>query len=125
MSNQHDRKIGLLFLKVQRMLSPTPPLSISQSEAPASYRYYHAVGNAIREKASKLHPVPLKALVEFDRVVDLAPQASQKVAFALDVEQALSVTTADGSKVVYPGEHQLIFSTGVPGVPDVVQTVTV
>ena len=86
---------------------------------------YHAVGNAIREKASKLHPVPLKALVEFDRVVDLAPQASQKVAFALDVEQALSVTTADGSKVVYPGEHQLIFSTGVPGVPDVVQTVTV
>jgi hypothetical protein len=86
---------------------------------------YHAVGSVIREKASKLHPVPIKALVEFDRVVDLSPQASQKVTFALNLGKALSVTTKDGSQMVYPGQHQLIFSTGVPGVPDVIKTITV
>ena len=86
---------------------------------------YHAVGGAIRAKASKLHPVPLKQLVGFDRIVDLAPAKSQTVTFELNLENVLSLTTANGSKAVYPGEHQLIFSTGVPAVPDVVKEFTV
>ena len=42
-----------------------------------------------------------------------------------DVDAVLALTAANGSKVVYPGEHKLIFSTGVPAVPDVVQTIVV
>eukprot|EP00040_Diaphanoeca_grandis_P036063 m.228606 g.228606 ORF g.228606 m.228606 type:complete len:784 (+) comp33542_c0_seq1:89-2440(+) len=85
---------------------------------------YHSVGDEIRTKASKLHPVPFKQLVEFDRVIDLSPSKSSSVSFSLDVADALSLTTADGSRTVYAGEHQLIFSTGVPAVPDVVITVS-
>ena len=47
------------------------------------------------------------------------------ISSGVDVDAALSMTTEDGSRVVYPGEHQLIFSTGVPGVPDIVHTITV
>ena len=85
---------------------------------------FHAVSDAIRETASVLHPVPIKQLVGFQRVT-VAKGAIAGVAFTLDHDAALSLTTADGSRVVYPGEHSLIFSTGVPGVPDVVHTVTV
>jgi len=80
---------------------------------------YHAVGDDVRAEASKLHPVPLKQLVGFERVNGLAPGASQDVQIALGQAAALSLTAADGSRVQYAGRHNLIFSTGVPGVPDV------
>ena len=83
---------------------------------------YNAVSDAIRKTATALHPVPIKQLVDFQRVT-VAKGASVSVAFTLDHDAALSLTAADGSRVVYPGEHSLIFSTGVPGVPDVVHTV--
>ena len=86
---------------------------------------YHVVGDAVRAKASKLHAVPFRQLVEFERISDLAPRVSRGLSFSLDVQAALSLTSANGSRVVYPGAHQLVFSTGVPGVPDVVHTVTV
>ena len=86
---------------------------------------YHAAGDAVRTAASKLHPVPLKQLVEFERIIDLAPGKAQSVTMSLDPDAVLALTAANGSKVVYPGEHKLIFSTGVPAVPDVVQTVAV
>lgn len=86
---------------------------------------YHAVGDSIRQQASKLHPVPLKQLVEFSRVGGLEPQASTTTSFSLNASTALSLTTADGTSKVYPGDHTLIFSTGVPGVPDVIHHVTV
>ncbi len=79
---------------------------------------FHSVGDAIRAKASKLHPVPLKQLVGFERVGSLAPAASTSVTFSLEKQAALSLTTADGSRAVYSGEHRLTFSTGVPGVAD-------
>ena len=86
---------------------------------------YHAAGDAVRTAASKLHPVPLKQLVEFERIIDLAPGKAQSVTMSLDPDAALALTAANGSKVVYPGEHKLIFSTGVPAVPDMVHTVAV
>ena len=86
---------------------------------------YHAAGDEVRAAASKLHPVPLKQLVEFERFIDLAPGKAQSVTMSLDPDAVLALTAANGSKVVYPGEHKLIFSTGVPAVPDVVQTVAV
>ena len=84
---------------------------------------FHAVGGAIRAEASKLHPVPLRQLVDFERVGGLAPRSSVGVKFTLDRAAAFSLTAANGSRVVYPGEHQLVFSTGVPGVPDITQTI--
>jgi len=68
--------------------------------------------------------VPLKQLVGFDRV-HLAPHESTVISFSLDVYAALSLTVLNGSRVVYPGEHELIFSTGVPEVKDVTFAVTV
>lgn len=84
---------------------------------------FHSVGDAIRTRVSKLHPVPLKQLVGFDRVGPLAPSGTQQLMFKLDPKLALSITAANGSKVLYSGEHKLLFSTGVPDVPDVVVNV--
>ena len=71
-----------------------------------------------------LHQVPLQQLVGFDRV-RLEPNAHTVISFSLDFDATLSLTSHNGSRVVYPGTHNLIFSTGVPGVTDVVQSITV
>ena len=85
---------------------------------------FHAVGDDIRAAASKLHPVPLKQLVEFERISDLGPGASATTTFSLNPDVSLALVTANGSKAVYPGEHKLIFSTGAAA-QDIVQTVTI
>ena len=76
---------------------------------------FHALGDDARSAASKLHPVPLKALVGFERV-HLSAGASTTVSFALP-RSSLAVTRADGSRHVYVGTHSLLFSRdGVGGV---------
>jgi len=74
---------------------------------------YHSVGDRIRSLASKLHPVPLKQLVEFSRFT-LEAGESTKAYFSLPSD-ALALTTADGSMRIYPGEHSFIFSHGSLG----------
>lgn len=87
---------------------------------------YHAVGDDIRTAASKLHPVPIKQLVEFERFIDVAPHsAAVAITLSLDPSKVLAITSANGTKVVYPGEHTLVISTGVPAVADVVHTITI
>ena len=81
---------------------------------------FHEVGDSIRAKAAKLHPVPLRQLVDFARVGHLAPQASTNVTFILQREAAFSLTTASGEREVYSGEHRVVVSTGVPSMPDVI-----
>ena len=85
---------------------------------------FHAVGDSIRTRVDKLHPVPLRQLVDFARVGDLEPRASANVTFALRREAAFSLTTASGAREVYSGEHRIVVSTGVPSVPDVILTIT-
>ena len=46
--------------------------------------------------------VPLKQLVEFERLSDIGPGKSTAVTFSLDPYVSLSLTAANGSKVVYP-----------------------
>ena len=70
---------------------------------------YHSVGKQIRAVAT--HPIPLKSLVDFQRV-SLQPQASVNVVFKVD-ETAFSLVTNDGTKTVYRGEHAMILSRGV------------
>ena len=73
---------------------------------------YHRVGDAIRKSIGDVHPVPQKDLVEFARVGPVAPGASASVRFTLDPQVAGALTTADGSRKLYPGEHAIVFSRG-------------
>ncbi len=84
---------------------------------------YHRVGQAIRTAASANHPVPIKQLVEFQRFNAVPPGGTQMLAISMDPE-VLALTTHDGSRKVYPGEHELHFSTG-GSAPDQIVTVTV
>ena len=71
---------------------------------------YHAAGDAVRTRAQRDHPVPLRALIDFARV-GLEPGEATTVCFATSRER-FALTDAHGARVVYPGEHQLIFSRG-------------
>jgi hypothetical protein len=69
---------------------------------------YHVVGDDIR--AGVDHPVPIHALVDFDRV-SVARGASATVSFEVGDRQ-LAITNADGLYVVYPGSHSLCVRDG-------------
>lgn len=84
---------------------------------------FHSVGQAVRKAATAIHPVPIKELVEFWRFNNIPAGGSQVMAFSMEPE-VLSLTTNDGSRKVYPGEHELHFSTG-GSAPDQVVTLTV
>jgi beta-glucosidase len=71
---------------------------------------FHNVSATIRQQIGSRHPVPLKRLVDFDRV-SLAAGASQTLQFSLP-RSRLALTTETGDKTVYPGTHQMIFSRG-------------
>ena len=70
---------------------------------------YHAAGASIRSSVG--HPVPLRSLVGFERV-SVAAHATATVSFELTPD-ALLLTTAEGDRMLYPGERQLIFTNGV------------
>jgi hypothetical protein len=72
---------------------------------------YHVPGATVRKLVGAQHPVPLKSLVEFERV-SLAPNEATTWIVSLDPSKALALTTANGSTVVYPGEHTVVFTTG-------------
>jgi len=69
---------------------------------------FHQAGDAMRKAAD--HPVPLKSLVQFDRVT-LLPGASATVDFVLPAA-AFELTITDGNKTVVPGARALVFSRG-------------
>lgn len=71
---------------------------------------FDALSPAIRTTIGKTHPVPIKRLVDFERST-IAAAGSATVAFKIPKE-TLELTTADGSKKLYSGEHELVFSTG-------------
>jgi len=80
---------------------------------------YHAAGDDIRKKVN--HPVPIKALVEFERV--FVPKGDQvSVEFSL-FDRALSLVNENGVRVLYTGQHSVIFSRGYG--TDVVFTFTI
>jgi hypothetical protein len=83
---------------------------------------FHSVGEAVRKVASANHPVPIKQLVDFYRFNAIPAGGSQTLAISMEPE-VLSLTTHDGSRKVYPGEHELHFSTG-GSAPDQVVTLT-
>ena len=71
---------------------------------------YHSVGDAIRRQIGGAFPVPLRRLVEFERVT-LGAGDLTKLHFSIPVA-SLAITNAAGAAASYPGEHWLIFSRG-------------
>jgi len=70
---------------------------------------YHSAGDDVRAAAN--HPVPLRSLVDFDRVrVD--PGKVQIINFRFDLN-VFGLVNEHGDKVVYPGTHKLFFTNGV------------
>lgn len=69
---------------------------------------FHQAGDAMRKAAD--HPIPLKSLVQFDRV-SLARGASTTITFTLP-KAAFELTTTDGNKTVTPGQRSILFSRG-------------
>ncbi len=69
---------------------------------------FHSVTDPIRKAAP--HPIPLKSLVQFQRVT-ISAGAQQTVPFSLP-PVVLRVVDENGDKVFYNGTHNLIFSRG-------------
>lgn len=72
---------------------------------------FDALSDSVRASIGKAHPVPIKRLVDFDRVGPIAVGGSATLKFTIP-KLALSLTTADGSKKLYSGSHELLFSRG-------------
>lgn len=70
---------------------------------------YHLAGADIRAKVD--HPVPIKQLVDFERVTVPAGGTSERIQFVLSTD-ALRLTNNDGDRVVYSGTHTFLFSRG-------------
>lgn len=69
---------------------------------------YHSAGSEIR--AAARHPVPLKALVAFDRI-HLDGGSSTAVEFSLE-KSAFELVNEAGAKVLYRGSRKIIISRG-------------
>lgn len=70
---------------------------------------YHRVGTDISHNVT--HPVPLRRLVDFERV-SVAAGATETVHFVLSDED-LTLTNEKGQEVLYPGTHYLDVGDGV------------
>ena len=69
---------------------------------------YHRVSDDIRKSVT--HPVPLRQLVDFDRV-SVGVGQSSPVTFTLS-DNYLTITNNQGQDVIYPGEHMFDISRG-------------
>lgn len=71
---------------------------------------FDSLSSDIRATIGKAHPVPIKRLVAFDRST-VTTGESVTVRFSIP-QASLAITTANGSKKLYPGVHNLVFSRG-------------
>merc|ERR1712166_212585 len=71
---------------------------------------YDSLSSNIRTDVGNSHPVPAKRLIDFSRVT-IASHSSATVEFVVP-KSSLYLTTADGDRKVYPGQHDLVFSRG-------------
>eukprot|EP01052_Picozoa_sp_SAG31_P027907 SAG31_NODE_2650_length_5298_cov_1.690710_6_plen_157_part_00 len=72
---------------------------------------FHRVGDAIRTSAAKLHPVPFKSLVDFERVT-VDSGETKTIHFQQFESSKFELIDAMGNKTLYPGAHSLVFSRG-------------
>ena len=72
---------------------------------------YHRPSAATVAAVNGAHPLPLRALVGFERVA-VAPGAPASVGFAIPLAEALGFVNAQGATVLYPGLHYVDVSNG-------------
>ena len=73
---------------------------------------YHSPGEDIRRHVSHRHPLPLKRLVEFERV-HARQGETVTVSFRIDLHRACSLVNEGGKKTMYNGTHKLFVTNGV------------
>lgn len=71
---------------------------------------FHRVADDVRKAVGDKHPVPLKRLADFERV-SLQPGGNHTLAFKIPIEK-FGISNQEGESIVYPGNHELIFSRG-------------
>jgi beta-glucosidase len=71
---------------------------------------FDALSYSVRAAVNDSHPVPTKRLIDFERT-SIAAGAKSTVVFRIPFE-ALALTTSDGSRKLYGGAHDLVFSRG-------------
>jgi hypothetical protein len=71
---------------------------------------FGSLSPAIRSTIGTAHSVPLRRLVDFERVT-LSAGATTTFKFSISPSK-LVITSADGTKKLYPGLHNVIFSRG-------------
>lgn len=69
---------------------------------------YHAAGSDVRASAN--HPVPIRALIDFERV-SVPSGGKANVDFVVD-QTSLELVDENGDPRVYPGKHTLIATRG-------------
>jgi len=80
---------------------------------------FHAAGDAVRDAA--IYPVPLKSLVNFERV-RLAAGETAQIEFGVS-DLTFELVDGDGDNVLVAGERSLVFSNGAGQVSTVAWTV--
>jgi len=83
---------------------------------------YHRVSDAIKQSVD--HPVPLRALVDFTRIGPIPAGGSQNTPDFIIDNTKLALTTNDGSKKVYSGDHYFDFTDGVGETVTITYTVS-
>ena len=71
---------------------------------------YDTLSDTVREAVGASHPVPIRRLVDFERV-SVAAGSNASVLFSIP-RKNFALTTSDGSKKLYGGTHELLFSRG-------------
>mmetsp|Transcript_42584 Transcript_42584/g.54751 ORF Transcript_42584/g.54751 Transcript_42584/m.54751 type:complete len:86 (-) Transcript_42584:52-309(-) len=71
---------------------------------------YHNVSSEIRSEAN--HPIPLKALVDFDRYSNINIQELITISYVFN-QSIFNVIDENGQDKLYNGVHTLIFTNGV------------
>jgi len=71
---------------------------------------YHSLGEEARENAESLHPVPMKSLVNFERV---SVPASGIGSLSFTIQKIdFGVVDENGKRQIYDGEHEIIIDNG-------------
>jgi hypothetical protein len=75
---------------------------------------YHRPSSDIISRVNNAHPLPLKALVDFQRV-SVSAGNIETVQFNIPIEEALGFINEDGATALYPGTHYFDICNGNTG----------
>jgi len=101
-----DFKIGAPTLSISCAVA-----NINGPDGDEVLMIFHRPSSDIISRVNGAHPLPLRALVGFERV-SVSAGGSTMVQFDIPVEEALGFINEDGATALYPGTHYLDVSNG-------------